>query len=328
MHKRKYVLDLGTTNVSLYGAGLLLRQPDVAVVRRGNGIELVCAGNDAIALGELPEGCSFIRPVEGGTVVHADVTGKMLSHYFDSLIPRNILSPVELYVLIPVGISITERENVEYAVTRTGFKDVTLIESVFGLLPFLPSGDSAVVILGGGSTEVGVLNEKGIINACSVNLAGDVLDEKIADAVSETYNLHISLTMARKLKESIGSLFKNDASVADVTGRDELDGRLKTIEVSAESIRKPIVECYRRIAELIESVLTGVPYAGLADIAENGLFVAGGGAGIRGLTDYLGKYLKIPVHIIEDPETAVIRGASALIADESGKYASILSHIR
>lgn len=328
MQKRKYVLDLGTSNVSIYGAGLLLRQPNIAVVRRGNGLELVCAGNDALALRALPEGCSVIRPVEDGAVVHAEIMGLMLSKYFDTLIPHNPFSPVELYVLIPVGLSIAERENVEYAVTRTGFKDVTLVESLFGLLPYLDGGDNAVAIFGGGTTEIGVVSNKGITTACSVNIAGEVISDKIAEVVLDKYNLRISRSTADKLKASIGSLYENDASVTDITGQDMLDGRVKTIEISASSIRPPIVECYGRIAELIESVLTTVPFSKMSDVAANGLSIAGGGAELRGLTDYLAKYLKIPVRLIDDPETAVARGASLVVNDDSGRYTAILDDKR
>lgn len=328
MQKRKYVLDLGTSNVSIYGAGLLLRQPNIAVVRRGNGLELVCAGNDALAMRSLPEGCSVIRPVEDGAVVHAEVMGLMLSKYFDTLIPRNPFSPVELYVLIPVGLSIAERENVEYAVTKTGFKDVTLVESLFGLLPYLDGGDNAVAIFGGGTTEIGVVSSRGITTACSVNIAGEVISDKITEAVLDKYNLRITRSTADRLKAGIGSLYENDASVMDITGQDMLDGRVKTIEISASSIRTPIADCYRRIAELIESVLTTVPLSKMSDVAANGLSIAGGGAELRGLTDYLSKYLKIPVHIIPDPETALIRGASIVVNDDSGKYNLILGDKR
>lgn len=328
MQKRKYVLDLGTANVAIYGAGLLLRQPNIAVVRRGNGLELICAGNDALALRELPEGCSVIRPVEDGAVVHAEIMGLVLSKYFDSLVPRNPFSPVEIYVLIPVGLSIAERENVEYAVTRTGFKDVTLVESLYGLLPYLDGGDNAVAILGAGSTEIGVVGAQGITTACSVNIAGDVISNKITEAVLDKYNLRISRSTADRLKAGIGSVFDNDASVMDVNGQDMLDGRIKTVEISANSIRRPIAECYRKIAELIESVLTTVPYSKMTDVATNGLLLAGGGAELRGLTDYLTKYLKIPVRVIQDPETAVIRGAAAVVNDDSGKYAVVLGDKR
>ena len=83
-----------------------------------------------------------------------------------------------------------------------------------------------------------------------------------------------------------------------------------------------------KIAELIESVLTTVPYAKLAEVSDNGLYIAGEGANTRGLVDFLTRYLKLPVHVIEEPETAVIKGAYDLIMNAETKYQNILGNKR
>ena len=105
----------------------------------------------------------------------------------------------------------------------------------------------------------------------------------------------ISWTMAEKIKVSIGSLYENDTSTMEIVGKDILDGRMKTIEISAESIRVPIQNVYKKLTEIIESVLTTISSKMMVEVATNGIYVAGGGAEMGGLTNFLAKYLKLPI---------------------------------
>lgn len=328
MQKQKIIIDPGSTNITIYGSGYILREPNVCVIRRGNHIELIAVGNDALKLKDLPAHCSLVYPIRDGVVVRPDVFAKLLEYYLSDVISFSLVNPVELYVLIPSGLSSAERENYELAVQKTGHKDITLIENILGLVPMLGEGDHAVCLLGGGTTEIAVINNEGIVSACTVNISGNTINEKIVDQVLKTYNLRISNSTAEKLKMEIGSLYDNDLSVMTVTGQDLLDGRLKNVEISSNSIRPAISWCYKKIAELIESVLTTIPHGRIAEVSANGLCCAGAGANIGGLTDFLAKYLKLPVYVISDPETIIVRGTHRLINDETNKYSMILGNKR
>lgn len=328
MQKQKIVIDPGSTYLTIAGNGFIKRVPNVCVIRRGKNIELIAIGNDALKMGSLPEHCSLVYPVREGVVVRPDVFAKLLEYLLNEVIENPILNPVELYVLIPSGSSSAERENMEYSIQKTGYKDITLIESVLGLLPVLESGDRAVCLLGGGVTEIAVINDEGILSGCTINIAGNTINEKIVDHILKTYNLRISTATAEKLKVEIGSLYDKDLSVTLVTGQDLLDGKIKNVEISAESLQIPIAWCYRKIAELIESVLTTIPYGRMASVSANGLYLAGAGAQMRGLSDYLIHYLKLPVHISSEPETIVIKGACQLINSANDKYKAILANKR
>ena len=328
MQKQKIIIDPGSTNITIYGGGYILREPNVCVIRRGNHIELIAVGNDALKLTDLPEHCSLVYPIRDGVVVRPDVFAKLLEYYLTDIISFSLINPVELYVLIPSGLSSAERENIELAVQKTGHKDITLIESVLGLIPILNSGDNAVCLFGGGTTEIAVINDEGIVSACTINISGNTINEKIVDQVLKTYNLRISNSTAEKLKIGIGSLYDNDLSVMTVTGQDLLDGRIKNVEIASSSLRAPISWCYKKIAELIESVLTTIPYGKVANVSANGLCCAGAGSNLGGLTDYLAKYLKLPVYLAPEPETIIVKGAYELINDSNGKYSMILGNKR
>lgn len=328
MQKQRIVIDAGSSNITIYGGGYLLREPNVCIIRRGNHIELVAVGNDALKLNDLPDNCSLVYPVRDGAVVRPDVFAKLLEYYLSDIISNAILNPVELYVLIPSGFSSAERENMENAIQKTGHRDITLMESVLGFLPVLGTGDNAVCVFGGGTTEIAVINGEGIVSGCTVNIGGNALNERIIDQVLKTYNLRISNSTAEKLKIGIGSLYDNDSSVMTITGQDLLDGKIKNVEISSSSLRAPILWCFKKIAELIESVLTTIPHAKIANISATGLCCAGAGANLCGLTDFLAKYLKLPVHVMDDPETVLVKGAYELINEPSNKYEMILGNKR
>lgn len=321
LKKYRYIVELGSANISIFSTGLVLRQPNVAVIRKGHGLELIAAGNDALKMqSELPEHCTFTRPVEEGAVVYPEVMSLVLEKYFSQIAPKKILKAVEIYVLVSPGLSLTERENIELSVAKAGYKDVTLIENIDGLLPYFGEKAAAALICGAGVTDIGVLSDKGIVTACSINLAGDALDEKIIDRVLEVYNMNIGPNAARYLKEKIAGLYENDTSVAEVRGRDLLDGRIKTFEVSASGIKPAVFEIYDKIAEVIGSVMQTVPAALLPEIRKNGLYVAGGGANMRGLAGFFIRKLGIPVRILDDPETAALRGVSTALSSPAGRY--------
>ncbi len=329
MQKQKIIIDAGSTNLTIYGGGYILREPNVAVIRRANrNIELVAVGSEVLKLNSLPEHCSIIYPIKEGNVVSPDVFAKILSYYLEGLVQVSLINPVELYVLIPSGLTRAERDSIENAVQKTGYNDITLIESVLGLIPVLGEEERLVCVLGGGTTEVAVINGEGIISGCTVNVSGNAINEKIIDHLLKIYNLGISQSMAEKLKIGIGSLYENDTSVMVVTGEDLLDRRIKNIEISAETLRAPLLWCYKKIAELIESVLTTIPVGMLSRISTKGLYLCGGSASMQGLADFLTRYLKVPVIVSLEPEIEIIKGAYKLVTDENNSYNAILGNKR
>lgn len=278
-------------------------------MQKKNQQELVASGSEALKLsGKLDRDSSFIRPVSDGAVVNVEVAAMMLKDFFRKAGVRRFLRGVEIVCAVSCGLSIAERESIEAAINKAGFNDVILAESVTGLLPFINPKGQAVAVIGGGTTEIGVISEDGIITACSLNLGGRAIDAKIAERVLDSYNLKISLNTSEELKKNLGSLYENDTSVMSVTGRDILDGAVKREEISAESLRAPITTCFKTILEVTESLLTTVPPAMISDITSRGLYIAGGSAKMQGLQDFVSRYLKIPVFIDPEPETAVVRG--------------------
>ncbi len=322
MQTRKFVIDPGSGYMTLYGDALLYRQPNVAVVRRGRTTEVLAYGDEALNMRVLPDHSVLVRPVQGGIVKQPDVLGLVLKKLFEKFIPQNLFKAVELYVPVPSGLSIVERENMEKAVAQAGYRDVTLIESVLCFLPGFDGGDTLVAVFGAGVTDVGVVNSEGIVTASTVDIGGDALDEKIKNVLLQNRNFKVDTVAAERVKRAIGSLYTVDTSAVSVIGQDILDLRNKSVEISATQIAPAIHYCYSRILDIIETTLASLPRQKQEDVRINGLYIAGGGSKMNGLGDYLQRGLRIPVKSDPDPETAMVRNLSVLISDE--KYASLL----
>ena len=213
MQTRKFVIDPGSGYLTVYGDAVLYRQPNVAVVRRGRTTEVLAYGDEAMNLRALPDHSVLVRPVQGGIVKQPDVLGLVLRKLFDKFIPQNLFKAVEIYVPVPAGLSIVERENLEKAVASAGYRDVTLIESVLCFLPCFDGGDTMVAVFGAGVTDVGVVNADGIVTAATVDIGGDALDEKIKAAATISGriaggNVQISGSFTNEEAENLRKLLK------------------------------------------------------------------------------------------------------------------------
>ena len=322
MQTRKFVIDPGSAFVTLYGDALIYREPNVAVVRRGRMTEVLAYGEEAANMRTLPDHSVLSRPVQGGIVKQPDVLGLVLKKIFEKYIPQNLFKAVELYVPVPAGLSIVERENLEKAVASAGYRDVTLIETPLCFLPRFDGGDTMVAVFGAGVTDVGVVNSEGIVTASTVDIGGDALDEKIKGILLQNRNFKIDSAAAERLKKAIGSLYTVDTSAVSVIGQDILDLRSKSIEISATQIAPAIHYCYSRILDILETTLASLPRGKQEEVRSNGLYIAGGGAGMNGLGDYLQRGLRIPVTIDPDYETAMVKYLAKLIS--SDKFAQLL----
>ncbi|HOK81199.1 MAG: hypothetical protein GX095_02595 [Clostridiales bacterium] len=321
MPKMNVIVDMGTSNVSVFCKNLLLREPNIALIRRKNGAELVAFGSDALNMvGVTDENCSFICPVSDGVIVNSEVAGLIIAHCLNKVLSKKLFTAIKIYAVIPCGLSVAERESAEAAFYKAGYKDVTLVESVLGFLPFVDGAGTAVADIGGGTTELAVLTDKGILSGCSLNVGGKEIDRRVKDKVLDIYNLAISEFAAEKLKTEIGSLYDNNAASMSVAGRGVLDKSVRREDISAENIKGPISFCYKKIVDVAESLFTTIPSGMVRDVAARGIYFGGGGAAMHGLQDFVTKYLGINAYIDPEPETVILRGIDKLI--ESGKTES------
>ena len=173
-----------------------------------------------------------------------------------------------------------------------------------------------IVDIGGGTTEVALISLSGIVYSRSVRVAGDELDEAIVHYMKRAYNLMIGERTAEEIKIRLGSAYPiGKETTMDVKGRDLVAGLPKTIIISSQEVREAMLEPLNTIVDSVRVTLEHCPPELSADLVDRGLVLAGGGALLRGLDKLLSEETGLPVHIAEDPLSAVAEGAGKVLSE-------------
>ena len=167
-----------------------------------------------------------------------------------------------------------------------------------------------VVDIGGGRTEAAVISLFGIVAAESVRVAGDRLDDAIAQYIKRRYNLAIGERTAEEVKIQIGCAVPMDVElVAGVRGRDQITGLPRTVSLRSSEVTAAIQEHLATIVQTVRRVLERTPPELASDVIDRGIVLTGGGALLRGIDDLILQETGVPVHIAEDPLRCVAKGA-------------------
>lgn len=315
--QRNVGIDLGTANTYVYieGRGIVLREPSV-VARNTQTNEVVAVGTEAKEmLGRTPASIAAIRPMRDGVIADYDTTVAMIRYYLQKALGGRIGKPY-VTVGVPSGVTAVERRAVIDAARVAGARDAYVIEEPFAAavgagLPVMDPTGSMVVDMGGGTTDVATISLGGIVSSRSIRIAGDKLDEAIANFVRNKYNVTIGEPTAERLKIEIGAASLEMArtlSSASVRGRDLLTGLPKTIDVTAEDVAVAIQEPVQEIVAAIRETLEATQPELAADVIDHGMVLTGGGALLRDLDRVIQEATKVSVLIANEPLDAVAIG--------------------
>jgi rod shape-determining protein MreB len=315
-------IDLGTCNtlVAVRGEGIVLNEPSVVAVWKGT--NRVLKNGEAVGwvakemLGKTPGTITAIRPLKDGVISDFEITEAMLSYFIRKVNGRNRLVGPRVVISIPSGITAVEKRAVFDSAERAGARRTYLIEEPIAAaigagLPFAEPTASAIVDIGGGTTEVAVMSLGDIAVCESVRVAGDDMDEAIINHMKKTYNLMIGEQTAERIKIDVGSAAPvGDETSLDVRGRDMISGLPRKTIITSEEIREALQEPVNAIIEAVTRTLERCEPELAADLVENGIMLAGGGALLRGMDRVLSNATGLEVRIAEDPLTCVARGTA------------------
>ncbi len=313
-------IDLGTANTLVFtkSSGVILNEPSVVAIDKFEG-RVVAVGNLANEMiGRTPNNIIAVRPMKDGVIADFDVTQSMIRRFIKLSEVGGILKP-KVVVAVPSGITEVEKRAVEEAVITAGAKEVTLIEEPMAAalgtgLSVNDATGSMIVDIGGGTTEVAVISLGGVVASKSIKIAGDALDSSIINYIKKEHSLNIGDRMAEEIKIGIGNAYpKDEEEEMEVRGRDVSTGLPKQCIVTSAEIREAMSENISEIMEAIKYTLENTPPELSADIMENGMYISGGGALIRGLDRLIVETLKIPVHIAENPLECVVKGTGKFL---------------
>ncbi|MBI4834688.1 MAG: rod shape-determining protein [Planctomycetes bacterium] len=320
-------IDLGTCNtlVCVKGEGVILSEPSVVAVKRGTNKVLLngqAVGNVAKEmLGKTPGGIVAVRPLRNGVISDFDLAEALIRYFIQKVKQHKgwkLVKP-RVAISIPSGISTVEKRAVINSAERAGARKIYLvvepIAAAIGIgLPIQEPVASMIVDIGGGTTEVAVLSLGGIVASKSIPIAGDELDEAIAQHMKTTYNLLIGEQMAERVKVAIGSAWPLEKEMTmEVGGRDLVAARPRKIIVNSEEIRESLKRPIDTIIQAIKETLEKTPPELSADLINQGITLVGGGSLLRGMDKAIAKEVQIPVRVDEDPLTAVAKGTGIVL---------------
>ncbi len=318
-------IDLGTANTLVYirGKGIVVNEPSwVAVDKRSH--QPLAVGTQAKRMaGRAPANVQVVRPVRDGVISDFEITEAMLEHLIAKAHEQSIVPAPHPRVVIgiPAGVTEVEMRAVYDAAMAAGARETHLIEEPIAAAigAGLSIGEiegHMIVDIGGGTTEVAVLSMGHTVVARSLRVAGDEMDEAIVQYLRNKYNLLIGERAAEELKMTIGSahpLKKEMTAVA--RGRNLVTGLPEAIEVSSIEIREAIAGPVQAILDTIRDTIDEAPAEIIADLMENGITLAGGGAQLLGLDERIQEELGLRTWVAEDPQGCVARGAGLVLED-------------
>ncbi len=326
MFEKHIGIDLGTVNVLVHvkGRGIVMHEPSVVAIRlRDN--KMVAVGHEAYdMLGRTPESIEVARPMRDGVIADFVVTEAMLRYFIQAIVGNlnPLLGPIfrpKVMISTPKGVTSVEERAVHDAAMQAGAGAAYLIPeplaAAYGAgLPIGTPTGNMVVDMGGGTTEVAIISLAGIVLSRSVRVGGDEMDEAIVQYLKRVYNLMIGERTAEEIKITIGSAYPLGEEMSmEVKGRDLVAGLPKTLTITSEEIREALQEPVSAIIEAIRITLERCPPELSSDLVDRGIVLAGGTSQLRGMDKLLAEQTGLPVHVAEDPLSAVAEGTGVVL---------------
>jgi rod shape-determining protein MreB len=314
-------IDLGTSSTLIYvkGKGIELREPSIVAIDDSTR-EVVAVGTEAKRmLGRTPEGIRAIRPMKDGVIADFGIVEMMLKTYMGMVQRKKLFVRPRVIVCVPSGITEVEKRAVRDSVEASGAREIYLVSEPIaaaigvGLPVDAPTGNM-IIDIGGGTTEIAVVALSGVVNAASVRVAGDEMDEAIINYIKKNYNLIIGEQTAENIKMTIGSAYATGKEeTMEVKGRDLVSGIPKTIKIANTKVRESLEEPVSLIVDAVRLALEKTPPELAADIVDRGIYMCGGGALLRGLDLLIKEETSLPVFVAENPLESVVRGAGRVL---------------
>ena len=317
---KELAMDLGTANTIIISDGkIVVDEPSVVALDRRSE-RMIAVGDRAKMMYEKtnPE-IQTIRPLRDGVIADFNACEQMMRGLIKMVHAGNrLFSPsMRMVIGVPSGSTEVELRAVRDSAEHAGGREVYLVYEPMaaaigiGLDVLAPEGNM-IVDIGGGSTEIAVISLGGIVADKSLRIAGDVLTADIQEYMGRQHNVKVSERMAERIKIHVGSALADlgDDAPEDyvVHGPNRITALPMEVPVCYQEIAHCLEKTIAKIEAAILSALEETPPELYADIVKNGIYLAGGGALLRGLDKRLTDKISIPFHVAEDPLHCVAKG--------------------
>lgn len=316
---QELAMDLGTANtIIINNDKIVVDEPSIVALDRKTE-KLVAVGHEAKAMqGRNPENIRIVRPLRDGVIADFYAAEQMMRAMIKmASSDRSWFTPqLRMVVCIPSGSTEVEIRAVRDSSEHAGGREVYMIYEPMaaaigiGIDVEAPEGNM-IVDIGGGTTEIAVISLGGIVSNKSIRIAGDDLTADVQEYMSSQHNIKVGERTAEEIKVKVGSALTNlEEPPADfiVNGPNRLSALPLAVPVSYQEIAHCIEKSISKIEAAVLNALEQTPPELYADIVQRGIWLAGGGALLRGLDKRLTNKIGIPFHIADDPLHAVARG--------------------
>ncbi len=320
----KLAIDLGSSVTKIFriGSGIVLAEPSCVAVSSGTNTVKAIGEDAKLLIGKTAEYTTIVSPVFEADIVNESMAAVMLSYFLQKIeIGPSRARKAEAVFAVPCGAS-EELLDKYYRLAdacklgTVRFAEVPFLAAFGQNLTLSETNPAFVIDLGGGNTNIAAFSLDGVIAGVALNIGGGNIDSHIIDKVAESFNLKIGLQTSEKIKNTIGSLYKNDNDSMVVNGRDITTGRPRSVAVSSPDVYECMQVFADKIVEYTGMVLAKLPAEVSASVWHSGIYLSGGLAGLIGLSDYLSSALQMDVYVSDEPQMAVILGGGAAVGND------------
>ena len=324
-----YAIELGGSFTTIYvkNVGFALKEPTmVAVEKNGDDYTVAAVGKEAKKLlWKTNDSIEVFNPISSGVIENYEYTKVMMEHFLSKVgFRRNKQNAI---ILVPCGLSKEDKKQYDKLFDDLGFLSVDLIPSVMATAVgcgcnIASTKANMIVNIGGTTTDVAVINLCSIIQGVSLGIGGKQIDLAIANTLAlpkngESKRILVGMPTAERIKNEIGSLYKNDRSKLEIMGLDINSKSPKARVVTAQDVRPVIVAFFEEILRTIDVSINTLQPEISADILKNCIYFSGGLSKIDGFEAFLSKNMPYPFEIVENPEDVTIYGAGKLLNDSA-----------
>ena len=321
---KEIAIDLGTANtVIIHNDKIVIDEPSIVAVEVRSG-KMKAVGKEAQQMqGKETENIRTIRPLRKGVIADFNAAEMMIRGLVEKASSKSrwFTPSLRMVVGIPSGSTEVEIRAVRDSSEHAGGRDVYMIYEPMaaalgiGLDVLAPEGNM-IVDIGGGTTEIAVISLGGIVSNMSIQIAGDDLTADFQEHMRRVHNVRVGERTAELIKINVGSALtelENPPEDYIVHGPNQMTALPMEVPVSYQEISHCIEKSISKIEAAVLSALEQTPPELYADIVHNGIYLAGGGAMLRGLDKRLTDKIGIQFHIAEDPLLSVAKGTGVAL---------------
>lgn len=322
-------IDLGTANTLIYvkDSGIVLNEPSVIAIDKRRNVIIAVGEKAKEMIGKAPDNILVVRPLRDGVISDFDRTADMLKAFIARATSSNRIRNFRVVVGVPSGVTNVEKKAVEEVVRQMGASEVFILEepmaAAIGAGLDVDSSTACMIAdIGGGTTDIAIIALMGIVNKTSIRHAGDKFNEAIIQYIRKRYSLNIGEKTAERLKIEAGAacldVDENGDEIIETvkaSGLDLLTGLPKVIDVTNRDIMLGLQESIDIVIDGIKATIEEAKPEIAADIAANGMVLAGGGGMIKNLDKLVTKRTGIQARVADNAFEAVAIGTGVSLND-------------